>query len=128
MERPYGFAHPICAIVWQPPFALAVAGVLTIMLLQAQALPERPLLVCRKSAARSCSPAVLGLCTSGKKRSFIWMVRTSDHTMLGEIRAMLNRLLDGAAYQQAIETEAHAFTDGELDEIRARVRKSLAAS
>jgi hypothetical protein len=38
------------------------------------------------------------------------MVRTSDHTMLGEIRAMLNRLLDGAAYQQAIETEQRAFT------------------
>ncbi|MEA3125969.1 MAG: hypothetical protein QOD67_2988 [Caballeronia sp.] len=50
------------------------------------------------------------------------MVRTGDYTMLGEIRAMLNRLLDGAAYQQAIETEAHAFTDGELENIRARVR------
>jgi len=40
--------------------------------------------------------------------------------MTGEIRALLNRLPDGAAYQQAIDTQQRAFTAGELAEIRAR--------
>jgi len=42
--------------------------------------------------------------------------------MTGEIRALLNRLPDGAAYQQTIDAEQRAYTTGELEEIRARVR------
>jgi hypothetical protein len=45
--------------------------------------------------------------------------------MTGEIRALLNRLPGGAAYQQAIEMEQRAFTIGELEEIRVRVREFL---
>jgi hypothetical protein len=108
---------------------LAVVGVLAIMLLQAWALPDATILGLQEIVGVT----VFASCTwfmyeRGEKKLRLFAFEPADHTMTGEIRALLNRLPGGAAYQQAIEMEQRAFTIGELDEIRARVRKSLAAS
>lgn len=108
---------------------LAVVGVLAIALLQAWALPDTTILGLQEIVGVT----VFASCTwfmyeRGEKRLQLFAFEPADHTMTGEIRALLNRLPGGAAYQQVIEMEQRAFTVGELDEIRARVRKSSAAS
>jgi hypothetical protein len=42
--------------------------------------------------------------------------------LIHTVTALLNRLPDGAVYQQAIDAEQRAYTTAELQEIRARVR------
>jgi hypothetical protein len=39
----------------------------------------------------------------GEKKLHLYAFEPAEHTTIGELRAMLNRLPDGAAYRQAIE-------------------------
>ncbi|WP_213767776.1 hypothetical protein [Caballeronia sp. dw_19] len=103
---------------------LALAGVLAIMLLQAWALPDTTILGLQEIVGVT----VFASCTwfmyeRGEKKLHLYSFEPADHTMTGEIRALLNRLPGGAAYQQAIEMEQRAFTIGELEQIRARARE-----
>jgi hypothetical protein len=105
---------------------LAVAGVIAIILLQAWALPDTIILGLQEIVGVT----VFTSCTwfmyeRGEKKLRLYSFEAADHTMTGEIRALLNRLPGGAAYQQAIEMEQRAFTIGELEEIRVRVREFL---
>jgi hypothetical protein len=102
---------------------LAVAGVLAIVLLGACALPDTTILGLQEIVG----VVVFASCTwfmyeRGEKKLHLYAFEPADHTMTGGIRALLNRLPDGAAYQQAIDAEQRAYTTGELEEIRARVR------
>jgi len=102
---------------------LAVAGVIAIILLKAWALPDTIILGLQEIVG----VVVFASCTwfmyeRGEKKLHLHAFEPADQTMTGEIRALLNRLPDGAAYQQAINMEQRPFTAGELEEIRARAR------
>ena len=102
---------------------LGVAGVLAIILLEAWSLPDTTIL----GLQEIIGVTVFASCTwftyeRGERKLHLYAFEPADHTMIGEIRALLNRLPDGVAYQQAIETQQRAFTTGELEEIRARAR------
>ena len=102
---------------------LAVAGVLAIALLEAWALPHTTILGLQEIVG----VIVFASCTwfmyeRGENKLHLYAFEPTNQTMTGEIRALLNRLPDGVAYQQAIDAEQRAYTTGELEEIRARVR------
>ncbi|SAL35329.1 hypothetical protein AWB64_03494 [Caballeronia sordidicola] len=102
---------------------LAVTGVLAILLLEAWDLPDTLVLGLQEIVG----VVVFATCTwlmyeRGEKKLQLYSFEPADHTMTGEIRALLNRLPDGAAYQRAIDAEQRPYTTGELDEIRTRVR------
>lgn len=103
---------------------LAVAGFLAVILLQAWDLPATTTLGLQEIVG----VVVFATCTwlmyeRGEKKLRLYSFEPADHTMTGEIRALLNRLPDGAAYQEAITAEARAYTTGELELIRTRARE-----
>lgn len=104
-------------------FTLAIAGVLAIVMLEAWDLPATFILGLQEIVG----VVVFATCTwlmyeRGEKKLRLYSFEPADHTMTGEIRALLNRLPDGAAYQRAIDAEQRPYTTGELEEIRTRVR------
>jgi hypothetical protein len=102
---------------------LAVAGVLAIVLLGAWALPDTTILGLQEIVGVVVSASCIWfMYERGEKKLHLYAFEPADHTMTGEIRSLLNRLPGGAAYQQAIDAEQRAYTTGELEKIRARVR------
>jgi hypothetical protein len=102
---------------------LALAGVLAIGLLEAWDLSATLIL----GLQEIIGVVVFATCTwfmyeRGENKLHLYSFEAADHTMIGEIRALLNRLPDGAAYQQAIDAEQRSYTTGEFEEIRTRVR------
>jgi hypothetical protein len=102
---------------------LAIAGVIAIVTLAAWDLPATFILGLQEIVG----VVVFATCTwfmyeRGEKKLRLYSFEPADHTMTGEIRALLNRLPDGAAYQRAIDAEQRPYTTGELEEIRTRVR------
>jgi hypothetical protein len=102
---------------------LGLAGVIGVMLLELWALSGTVTL----GLQEIFGVIVFATCTwlmyeRGELKLRLYSFEPADHTMTGEIRALLNRLPDGAAYQRAIEAEQRAYTTGELEQIRDRVR------
>ncbi|SAL50101.1 hypothetical protein AWB64_05281 [Caballeronia sordidicola] len=102
---------------------LAIAGVLAIVMLEAWNLPVT-LILCLQEII---IVVVFATCTwlmyeRGEKKLRLYSFEPAQHTMTSEIHALLSRLPDGAAYQQAIDAEQRPYTTGELEQIRSRVR------
>jgi hypothetical protein len=102
---------------------LAVAGVLAIALREAWALPDTTILGLQEIVGVIVFASwAWFMYERGENKLHLYAFEPADYTMTGEIRALLNRLPDDVAYQQAIDAEQRAYTTGELEEIRARVR------
>lgn len=102
---------------------LAVAGVLGILLIEAWDLPATTIL----GLQEIIGVVVFATCTwimyeRSEMKLRLYSFEPADHTMVGEIRALLNRLPDGAAYQAAVSADPRAYTTGELEAIRDRAR------
>jgi hypothetical protein len=107
---------------------LALAGVLAMVILEGWDLSATFILGLQEIVG----VVVFATCTwfmyeRGEKKLHLYSFEPADHTMTGEIRALLNRLPDGAAYQQAIDAEQRSYTTGEFEEIRTRARAFLPA-
>ncbi|WP_152565263.1 hypothetical protein [Caballeronia glathei] len=103
--------------------ALAVAGIIGVVLLEFWELPDATTL----GLQEILTVIVFATCTllmyeRGERKLALYSLEPADLTMSGEIRALLNRLPGGRAYQQAVEAEQRSFTTGELELLRSRAR------